>query len=187
MRVFPSIAVLAIGSMFHPLIVHAHGGAEHEAVDVMNCAKPPESALRTLPPPLPEFARLECSIRGQFLMAADGWTWRYPASWFDRPLAPAWTPDVSRQDADAKYFVELSVETLSGDAVAAPYARLKAAVPAYGGAYETPPPKLYRVSAENNLGHDMEFWFPEHGPGQMWAILCAPDCRPEFAFMIHKP
>jgi hypothetical protein len=33
----------------------------------------------------------------------------------------------------------------------------------------------------------MVIWFPAASPSDLWAILCTPECRADYAFIIHKP
>ncbi|MEO8039567.1 MAG: hypothetical protein ABI794_12420 [Betaproteobacteria bacterium] len=164
----------------------AHESHRIEPIDYLNCEHPPGDAMVAAPAPIDQWAYLVCSGKGQTLVAAPGWQWRYPNSWFDRPIAPAWAPAASIDEPGPKYFTGMTVTALEGDAAAAQHALLASAVPAYGEAFATPPAKIYRVSVENNLGHEMDLWFPQKGPDDLWAILCVPECRPDYAFIIQK-
>lgn len=166
---------------------YAHGTHGVSEVDYLDCERPPKNALRDLPPPLDRWALMECTSKGTKLVAMPGWTWRYPNSWFDRPIAPAWAPEESISEPGAKYFMDLRVERVEAAGIAEQHARLAQAVPAYGSAFASPPPTLYRVTAENNLGHEMVLWFPAKSDDELWAIVCTPECRPEYAFIIEKP
>jgi hypothetical protein len=166
---------------------HAHGTHQLGEVDYLNCERPPQNAIGELPAPLATWARIECTQKGTKLVAAPGWTWRYPNSWFDRPIAPAWAPDASIAEPGAKYFIDFSVTVLEGQAAAEQHGRLAEAIPAYGNAFTDPPATIYRVLTENNLGHEMVLWFPAKADDDLWAILCTPDCRPDYAFIIQKP
>ena len=168
-------------------IAWAHGNHQHGEVDYLNCERPPQNAVHELPAPLKAWALIECTQKGTKLVAAPGWTWRSPNSWFDRPIAPAWAPDASIAEPGAKYFIDFSVSVLEGAAAAEQHARLAQAIPAYGSAQAQPPSTLYRVLTENNLGHEMVLWFPAKTQDDLWAILCTPECRPEYAFIIEKP
>jgi len=164
----------------------AHESDQPKPVDYLNCEHPPGNALLALPAPIDQWAHIACSGKGQALVAAPGWQWRYPNSWFDRPIAPAWAPAASLEEPGAKYFIELTLSVLEGDAAAEQHARLARAVPAYAAALEAAPVKIYRLSAENNLGHEMDLWFPQKSSEDFWAILCVPECRPDYAFIIEK-
>lgn len=166
--------------------VHAHGNDAPTPVGAMDCGRPPENALRAVPAPIDGWALVDCNPRGTKLIAAPGWQWRFPNSWFDRPDAPAWAPDASIDEPGAKYFVEFTAAVLEGAEAAEQHARLAAAVPAYRDAIKTVPTRIHRLEAENNLGHEMVIWFPASAPTDLWAIICAPECRPDYAFIIQK-
>lgn len=168
-------------------VASSHGSHEHGEVDYLDCERPPKNALRELPAPLNAWALVECSQKGTKLVAAPGWTWRYPNSWFDRPIAPAWAADASIVEPGAKYFIDISVTVLEGAAAAEQHASLARAIPAYGSAQTEPPRTLYRALTENNLGHEMVLWLPVQSENALWAILCTPECRPDYAFIIEKP
>lgn len=164
----------------------AHGDHAAAPLEQMDCSRPPAAAISSLPDPLGRWAQLECGAGGQKLVAAPGWLWRYPNSWFDRPFAPAGVPDASSGEPGAKYFVEIAVEAVTGPAAERMHAQFMSAIPAYADAHDRAPPTFYRVSAENNLGHEMEFWFPAMSDASLWGVLCVPGCRPDYAFMIQK-
>ena len=108
-------ATFALGSS----VVRGHGEHAVAPLEQMDCSRPPAAAITQLPEPLANWARLECGAGGQKLVAAPGWQWRYPSSWFDRPFAPAGAPDASIDEPGAKYFVEMTVEVVTGAAAQA--------------------------------------------------------------------
>ena len=175
-------ATFALGSS----VARGHGEHAVAPLEQMDCSRPPAAAITQLPEPLANWARLECGAGGQKLVAAPGWQWRYPSSWFDRPFAPAGAPDASIDEPGAKYFVEMTVEVVTGAAAQAVHDKLARAISSYADAYERAPARFYRVKAENNLGHDMEFWFPAKSETDLWGVLCVPTCRPDYAFLIQK-
>lgn len=168
-------------------VVHAHGNDAPTPIGAMDCGQPPENARRKLPAPIDQWALIDCSPLGTKLIAAPGWQWRFPNSWFDRPDAPAWAPDASIDAPGAKYFVDFDARVLEGAEAAEQHARLAAAVPAYRDAVPAVPARIHRLDVENNLGHEMVIWFSAATPNDLWAILCTPQCRPDYAFIIHKP
>jgi hypothetical protein len=172
--------VLVAAACLAPVAALCHGTAEdgHPVeIDVLDCAKPPANALRLLPAPIDRWATLACFPTGQRLTQGSGWQWRYPGSYLVTPFLPAEAPLASRETPGAKYFVHLDVARLDVDEAAAVHERLAQSL----GVYErTPAPQaLYRVEAGNNLGHDFELFFSMTSDDAGWAILCAPDCRPE--------
>lgn len=164
----------------------AHGTHQLGEVDSLNCERLPQNAARNLPAPADTWATIACLPRGTTLVAAPGWQWRYPNSFFDRPIAPAWAPDASIEEPGAKYFIDFSIATIEGNAAADQHARLAKAVPAYGSAQPVPPATLYRMDAENNLGHEMVFWFSQNSEDELWAFLCTPECRADYAFIMLR-
>lgn len=172
-------ALIAI-SVGLPALAFAHG-ADGESgaveIDVLDCARPPANALRTLPAPIDRWATLACLPTGHRLTQAPGWQWRYPGSYLVMPFLPAEAPLASRQTPRAKYFVHLDVEALGSEQAEAMHDRFAQTLSVYE---RTPAPRaIYRVVAGNNLGHDFELFFAMTSDDAGWAILCAPDCRPE--------
>ena len=177
-----------VGAAFALCSSMAHGHGDHAVapLEQMDCSRPPATAVTQLPDPLGRWAQLECGAGGQKLVAAPGWLWRYPNSWFDRPFAPAGVPDASIGEPGAKYFVEIAIEALTGADAQSVHERFSRSIPAYADAHDHAPATFYRVTAENNLGHEMEFWFPAMSDTDLWGVLCVPGCRPDYAFLIQK-
>lgn len=166
----------------------AHAGHEesaHTAVDVMSCDAPPANAVRALPAPLADWADIECSPLGQQLVPSARWQWRYPASFKVRPVIPAWSSTASEEAPGAKYFIELDLETVAPEALAERHGWLAAQVASYRDAEPAPPRVLRRLRAENNLGHEFDVWFAEFEASRMWAVMCVPECRIEYAFRLQ--
>lgn len=180
--------VIAIASVAWVPMAIAHGehGADaHMAVEYLDCQNPPKNLIGELPEPLSRWARIECAPRGQRIVAGQGKLWRYPGSWFDRPLIPAWGPDESGSIPGAKYFIRLELQPVAAAEVTAMHQRLAKSVVTYADAFTSPPQTMYRLFAENNLGHEMEVYFSERAPDDLWAIMCTPNCRPDYAFMMQ--
>jgi len=47
------------------------------------------------------------------IVAAEGWVWRFPGSYFDRPSIPAYSPVESRPEAGGRYFTGFKATELS--------------------------------------------------------------------------
>jgi hypothetical protein len=183
---FRVLSAFGLVLMANP-VAFSHGTHQLGEVDYLNCERLPQNAARALPTPVDTWATIACLPRGTTLVAAPDWQWRYPNSFFDRPIAPAWAPDASIEAPGAKYFIDFSITKLEGAAIAEQHARLARAVPAYGSAQPAPPAILYRMDAENNLGHEMVFWFSQKSEDELWAFLCTPECRADYAFIMQKP
>jgi hypothetical protein len=181
------IALIAL-SLACAAEANAHAGHDdsaHAAVDVMSCDTPPADAVRSLPAPLADWAVIECSPMGQQLVQASRWQWRYPASFKVRPVIPAWSAAASEQEPGAKYFIELALESVAPEALAERHGWIGAQVSTYRDAEPAPPRAIRRLRAENNLGHEFDVWFAEFDAGRMWAVMCVPECRVEYAFRLQ--
>ncbi len=190
-RLFRQAAIATCGLLF-AAVAAAHpddDGADDDAVAaaIFDCEHPPADALQKLPAPLDQWARIECTPGGQKLVASLGdWYWRYPASWTTRPEAPAWAPDASITQHGPKHFVSMKIDTLDAAAVSATHERLLRDSATYKFQIDEPPTAMYRIEAKNSLGHAMDIFVPVVSEKRMWAILCVPVCRPEYAFMIER-
>lgn len=169
-------------------MAHNEGGHDDDAdmEGFIDCTKPPADALKALPEPLAQWASLECLPIGHKLVQGEQWLWRYPGSWTTRPEVPALAPEASRQQAVAKYFTALRVESLATDDVTAMHDRLSKESSMYRFYFETRPAHAYRIAARNNLGHDFEIFVPVETDAKLWGFPCVPACRPEYAFMMER-
>lgn len=188
-RSFRQVAFAACGLLFSAVATaHPDDGSADDAfaAAVFDCEHPPADAMDKLPAPLDGWARIECTPAGQKLVAGGEWYWRYPASWTTRPEAPAWAPDASIRTRGPKHFVSMQVDTLDAAAIAATHERLMRESATYKFQIDEQPGAMYRVGVTNNLGHTMDIYVPVVSEKRMWAILCVPVCRPEYAFMIER-
>lgn len=186
-RVANWLVVLSGAAFSAGAVAHSeHGSDAHAAIEYLDCEKPPKDLIGALPSPLAGWARIECAPVGQRIVAGEGRLWRYPASWFDRPFIPAWAPDASGSEPGAKYFIKLDVTPVASAEIANIHARLAKDVTAYAEAFTSPPKLMYRMAAENNLGHEMNVYFAGKSNDDMWAVMCTPNCRPEYAFMMQQ-
>jgi hypothetical protein len=169
-------------------LTHAHSdGAEPLQMD---CDHPPSSAVTSLPPPFDAWAQLECRPSGQFVVQAGDWAWRYPASFTEQVLIPAWMPDSDSLATSARYFKVVGVSLAEGDKAAAMHDQfVKEVVPyrVHAGGSETPRPKLiYTLTAVNDLGEEVKVHWVYRSDKDVWGIVCAPQCKSESAFMAAK-
>ncbi len=49
-----------------------------------------------------------------------------------------------------------------------------------------PPARLVKLVAHNDLGHELDAYFGFRSDGEGWVVLCAPECAPEYLFLIQK-
>jgi hypothetical protein len=167
-------------------VAQAHGDhVGHAGPDLLDCEHLPADARTALPAPLGEWARVECSPSGQMLAPGAGWQWRYPATYVVRPQAPAWSPAASAGTPGAKYFIDFQLVEITGADREAEHTRLLRDSAIYRRNFEHAPTAAWRLVAENNLGHAFEIVFPQDRAGRIWAILCTPECRPEYAYLME--
>ena len=95
----------------------AHSEAQAPAGGLLDCEHPPKNLARTLPKQIAATATILCTPSAQMIVARDGWVWRFPGSYFDRPSIPAYSPAESRADAGGRYFTGFEATELSGGAI----------------------------------------------------------------------
>jgi len=183
-RGLPRVAVCLAAACF-AAIVRAHQEREEKTSPApFDCDHPPAGAVTRLPEAIQPFAQLACAPIGQLIVAREGWVWRYPASYFDRPLVAAYSPMQSRMEPGPRYFTFLTVEKLTGAAPMKQNEALGRALPNYR--VDPPPGTVLRLAATNDLGHRFDVYFPMTDTNKGWGAICAPECAPEMLFMIYR-
>ncbi|MGH8679629.1 MAG: hypothetical protein ACREUQ_14930, partial [Burkholderiales bacterium] len=108
MRSFLTLAFgLAIGAAW------AHSDSDSAAAPAGNyfdCDHLPDKMLTQLPEPIAAWAKLDCLAVGQVIVERDGWTWKFPGSFFDKPRIFAAAPEESQFSSGMRYFTRISVE-----------------------------------------------------------------------------
>jgi hypothetical protein len=174
---------LLIACLCAPAFSHEGGGADDSA-QPLDCDHQPDKAVSEVPSALQALAALECAPNGQLIVAREGWIWRYPASYFDRPVIAAYTPLESREQPGPRYYVSLQAERLSGDAARRKHETLLGLLPNYKA--QTIPKSVLQLTATNELGHQFQVFFPIVDENKAWGVVCAPECSPEMTFMIYR-
>ena len=163
----------------------AHEESEQRAgPEPLDCGHLPANAVTRLPEAIQAFAELVCAPGGQFIGAREGWVWRYPASYFDRPSVAAHSPVESRMEPGPRYFTSLTVEELTGEAATKQNESLGKTLPNYRT--EQPSKSVLRLLATNELGHRFDVYFPMTDANKGWGAICAPECAPEMLFMMYR-
>jgi len=161
----------------------AHGGEDAPGDDgLLDCEHPPKDLAQTLPEQLASAATILCTPSAQMIVAPDGWVWRFPGSFFDRPSIPAFAPIESRSIAGSRYFTGFKAADLSDGEIKALHERLARTMVTYTDA--APPDRIVKLVARNDQGYPMDAYFGFKTPGEGWVALCAPDCAPELFFLI---
>ena len=165
---------------------HSDGAAPLQ----MDCDHVPAQAVAALPAPFDSWAQLECRPSGQFLVQGGDWSWRYPASFTEQVLIPAWMPDPDSLATSARYFKTVAVSIAEGDKAAAMHDQfVKEVVPyrIHAGSADTPRPKyVYTLTAVNDLGEEVKVHWVYRSDNDVWGIVCSPQCRSEYSFMATK-
>jgi hypothetical protein len=162
----------------------AHGDEDASEGSLLDCEHPPKDLAQTLPKQLASAATILCTPSTQMIVAPDGWAWRFPGSFFDRPSIPAFAPVESRSTAGGRYFTGFKATDLSGGEVRALHERLAKTLATYTDS--EPPARIVKLVARNDQGFPMDAYFGFKTPSEGWVALCAPDCAPEFFFLIKR-
>ena len=118
------------------------------------------------------------------MMAAPGWHWRFPASYFIVPTIPAFTPAASVGEAGPRFFNALSVRELSAEETRSRHQQFAGEIPSYSGAGA--PQSMLQLTGSNDLGDVFEAYFPFESADRGWALICDPHCAPEYVFRINR-
>jgi hypothetical protein len=164
--------------------VFAHAGESSEASDALiDCENPPAKLKNTLPAKIGEVASIDCTPTAQSIVAKEGWTWRFPGSYFDRPSIPAYSPIESRPNPAGRYFVRFKERELKPAEIAERHQAFRKLATYTESA---PPKQLIKLIATNDQGQNMDAYFGFVSAKRGWVILCAPECAPEFLFLMQK-
>jgi hypothetical protein len=173
-------AVLSLAA----LAAFAHSESEDAGYRMLDCEHPAEGVAKALPDPVSGPAFLQCTPAFQQIVANEGWSWRYPGSYFERPFIPAYAPTSSRGMGGARYFTGFEAHELDPADVRSEHERFAKSVPTYREA--APPPRILKVVATNDLGHGVDAYFGFRSERDGWVVMCAPDCAPESMFLFEK-
>ena len=179
------LAAAVVAACFSiPALSHDEGEAATGDIESLDCDKLPRNAVTSLPEAIRPFAQLECAPNGQLIVAREDWVWRYPASYFDRPLIASYTPLDSRSKPGPRWFTSLTLKELTGDAARRQHEALVRTLPNY--AADSAPKTVYHLLAKNELGDQFDVYFPMTQEDKGWGAICAPDCQPQMLFIIYR-
>ena len=176
----PALAVLAATA----ITAFADPETSDAPDDGLDCQHPPKNIARKLPKDIAVAATILCTPSSQLISAKDGWVWRYPASYFDRPSIPAYAPALSRGQARGRYFTGLKATQLSKAEMGALHLRFTASLSTY--ADRKAPTRVVLLKAKNDLGHSLEAYFGFDSKDDGWVAVCTPACAPEYFFLINR-
>ncbi|HKQ26798.1 MAG TPA: hypothetical protein VJT81_20320 [Burkholderiales bacterium] len=162
----------------------AHSESKGTGPALLDCENPPESLASALPEQVARVASIECNPSAQTIVAREGWSWRYPGSFFDRPIIPAYAPMDSRQLGGPRYFTEFKATELSATEAMRRHERFAKDLPTYRE--KVPPIRLVKLVAHNDLGHELDAYFGFRSDREGWVVLCVPECASEYLFLMHE-
>jgi hypothetical protein len=162
----------------------AHSETEAPAAGILDCEHPPKNLKHVLPKLVAKAATVICTPSAQMIVAAEGWIWRFPGSYFDRPSIPAYSPVESRSQASGRYFSGFQATELSGSEIKKLHDTFVKTLVTYPDAQ--PPARIVKLVARNDHGIPMDTYFGFRSQSEGWVAVCAPDCAPEFFFLINR-
>jgi hypothetical protein len=162
----------------------AHSEGEAPAGGILDCDHPPKNLIHVLPKQLATAATVICTPTTQMIVAAEGWAWRFPGSYFDRPSIPAYSPIESRPEAGGRYFTGFKATELSAGEIRKLHETFGKTLVTYTDA--SPPARIVKLVARNDQGRPMDAYFGFKSQSEGWVALCAPNCAPEFFFLINR-
>jgi hypothetical protein len=161
----------------HAALAHYEG--ETSGPVLLDCEHP-QTLVKMLPEAVAKVASVECNPSVQAIVARDGWSWRYPGSFFDRPIIPAYAPMDSHQTGGPRYFTEFKATEFSVTDARKRHEMFAKDLPTY--LEMAPPARLVKLVAHNDLGHELDAYFGFRSDGGGWVVLCAP----EYLFLMQK-
>lgn len=165
-------------ALAHP---ESEGAAHHAGID---CEHPAPGVVTELPAEIASIAYLQCTPAMQMIVANEGWSWRYPGSFFDRPFIPAYAPEASHGTGGARYFAAFATRDLSAEEVRERHDLFARTLPNYR--QDAVPARILMLEAKNDLGHEIDAYFGFRSGDSGWVVMCAPQCAPENMFLIQK-
>lgn len=166
------------------VVAFAHQDEPVAEAGGLDCEHPPKEAVTVLPGLLGEAGRLICLPAGQRIVANQTWSWHYSGSFFNTPNIPAHAHIAARGMTPPFYFKKVWAEELSPDEADKRSALLSKQIVTYQP--DTKISGMTIVRAENNYGHVTEIFMPMQSEKLGWAIVCAPECQPDYVIVISK-
>jgi hypothetical protein len=168
-------------------LAHVDGEVEVEGEvgeKLIDCEHPPANLKTSVPKVVSRVATIACTPPAQHIHAAKGWTWRYPANFFQVPTIPAYSPLDSRNEPAGRFFTGFDAVELDAAQLQEKHKWFGQHVVTYPGSQV--PARLIKLVATNDLGHSLDVFFGFKTDKEGWVVLCAPECAPEFVFLMQK-
>lgn len=174
----------AVWTLSAPAWAHSDGDEVGDP-RTLDCAQLPAKALTGLPAPFDRWAKLECLPAGQLLVQPLDWIWRYPGSFTTSVLVPAWTSEPGTVSSGARYFTAAEATVARGEDALALHRRFAQELEIYRAmtADRAAPSAVHTLIATNDLDQELRMHFVYRSQQDVWAVVCAPDCRAELSFL----
>lgn len=161
--------------------------AAREHYQLVDCAHLPAEAATQVPVPVDAWTRVECRPLGQMLAQTPGWVWRYSGSFTNEVVVAAIMGTAAEAGGGARFFRDMAVSVRNGEEVLELHRDLKQRVSSYAFiAGDDAPRKAYTLRAVNDVLDIITVHFLERSEGDLLAVACTPECRPEHVFLVHK-
>ncbi len=159
-------------------------GEDAVVAETIDCDHPPAHLKKSLPGAFAGIATIVCTPATQHIYADKSWTWRFPGSYFDVPSIPAFSPAPSRSEPTGRFFTGFEISELDASELAEKHKWFASNVVTYP--VSDVPAKILKLVATNDLGHSLDAYFGFRTDQEGWVMLCAPECAPEYLFLMRK-
>jgi len=135
----------------------------------------------TFPTILGFVAKIDCN---QFITSSDDWIWRYPNSYFDSPFISAFSPRTRKPEPGLRFFRRLSATETDQEGAQLAYDTIFKKIRNFPD--NQPPQRLIRMDTVNDIKDESQAWFGFSSEDKGWVVICAPQCAPEYLFLLEK-
>lgn len=135
----------------------------------------------TFPKILEFMTTIDCN---QFISNNDDWIWRYPNSYFDRPFVSAFSSRTRKPEPGLRFFRRVSAYELDEADSLETYEAIFKNLRFFPDKH--PPKRLIRMDTINDIRDETHIWFGFNSDDAGWAVVCAPECAPEYFFLVEK-
>jgi hypothetical protein len=172
-------AFFVAGLMTLQPVVYAHSGAQpDEKESKVDC----RAVFNfTFPKILDFMAEIDCN---QFISSNSDWNWRYPNSYFDRPFISAFSPRTRKPEPGMRFFRRIAAYEVQGQDIQDAYDNIFIKLKNFPE--KQLPKRLIRMDTVNDIKDETHIWFGFSSDDKGWAVVCAPECAPEYLFIIEK-
>jgi hypothetical protein len=154
---------------------------------LLDCERLPGEAVLQLPAPAQQWARIDCRPFGQTLAQPPGYTWRYSGTFTREVIVAAIMGKTAEEGGGARYFRDASVASREGAQVADLHRTLQQQVSSYAFlSGDEVPQAAHTLRLVNDVLDIITVHFMQRAGGDMWAVVCTPECMPENVFVIQK-